>query len=55
MWRRSRNHSLDWKLPADQLRAALLEDTPAHWHPFVETLDGETERAVLRVPSAGRA
>jgi 2-polyprenyl-6-methoxyphenol hydroxylase-like FAD-dependent oxidoreductase len=49
MWRRSRRHPLDWKAPPEQLRAALLADTPPHWHPFVETLDGETERAVLQV------
>jgi 2-polyprenyl-6-methoxyphenol hydroxylase-like FAD-dependent oxidoreductase len=49
MWRRSRKHALDWKSPPEALRAALLEDTPEHWHPFVESLDGETERAVLRV------
>jgi 2-polyprenyl-6-methoxyphenol hydroxylase-like FAD-dependent oxidoreductase len=49
MWRRSRRHPLDWKSPPEQLRAALLADTPPHWHPFVETLDGDTERAVLQV------
>jgi 2-polyprenyl-6-methoxyphenol hydroxylase-like FAD-dependent oxidoreductase len=51
MWRRSRKHPLDWKSPPDTLRAALLEDTPKHWHPFIEAFDGETERAVLRVVS----
>jgi 2-polyprenyl-6-methoxyphenol hydroxylase-like FAD-dependent oxidoreductase len=51
MWRRSRKHPLDWKAPTETLRAALLEDTPAHWHPFVSSLDGETERMVLRVVS----
>jgi 2-polyprenyl-6-methoxyphenol hydroxylase-like FAD-dependent oxidoreductase len=49
MWRRSRAHPLDWKLPPEQLRAALLQDTPARWHPFLETFDADTERAVLRV------
>jgi 2-polyprenyl-6-methoxyphenol hydroxylase-like FAD-dependent oxidoreductase len=49
MWRRSRKHLLDWKSPPELLRAALLEDAPAHWHPFLSTFDGDTERAVLRV------
>jgi 2-polyprenyl-6-methoxyphenol hydroxylase-like FAD-dependent oxidoreductase len=49
MWRRSRRHPLDWKSPPETLRAAVLEDTPPQWHPFVGTLDADTERAVLRV------
>lgn len=49
MWRRSKSHPLDWKSPPDVLRAALLEDTPAQWHPILEALDDKTERQVLHV------
>jgi 2-polyprenyl-6-methoxyphenol hydroxylase-like FAD-dependent oxidoreductase len=49
MWRRSRKYPLDWKSPPEVLRAALLEDAPEKWHPFITSFDGETERAVLRV------
>lgn len=49
MWRRSKSFPLDWKSPSEVLRKELLIDTPAKWHPILETLDDKTERQVLRV------
>jgi 2-polyprenyl-6-methoxyphenol hydroxylase-like FAD-dependent oxidoreductase len=49
MWRRSRKHLLDWKLPSERLREELVGDVPAHWRPIAEALDASTHRQVLRV------
>ena len=49
MWRRSKSYPLDWKSPADVLKAALLEDTPAQWHHILDAFDENTERQVLHV------
>jgi 2-polyprenyl-6-methoxyphenol hydroxylase-like FAD-dependent oxidoreductase len=50
MWRRTRNHPLDWKSPIEVLKPELLADTPTKWHPIFEAaMDEQTERQVLHV------
>jgi 2-polyprenyl-6-methoxyphenol hydroxylase-like FAD-dependent oxidoreductase len=50
MWRRNSRYPLDWKASPAVLKAELLADAPARWHPIFEhAMTGTTERQVLRV------